>query len=127
MIKHVDEKAAKSDNNQDANMDLSGGSKSRYRHGTMQSSQTTTLQQSPSQINQTFSTSEPFQNSSFDTTNVYKAHPSFKNDIYRNDGLKTEFYNKDLAQTSMIYNRDLAQSENFSSELIRFTQGKYPK
>lgn len=132
MIKHVDEKASKGESNQD----IDCVNKSRFRQGSMQSTQTTdslkmfginesskTVPQQQSQVDQTFST-EQFQNSAFDTSNVYKT--PFKTEIYRNDGPKTEFYNKDMAQASMIYHRDLAQSDNFSSQLIRFTQEKYP-
>lgn len=142
MIKHVDEKASKSENNQDSNMDMSNVNK-RFRHETMQSTQTTenlklfgmsesakNVPQPPqqqSQVEQAFSTEQqPFQNTAFDASNLYKPPISFKTEIYRNDGHKSDFYNKDMAQASMIYHRDLAQSENFSSQLIRFTQEKYP-
>lgn len=110
MIKHVDEKATKTEQN----------------NFSMSSSKSGQQQQSHS-VEQTFNqtNAEQFQNQSFDPPqNSYKSE-TFKTELYRNEVLKTEFYNKELAQASFF--RDLGQPENYSShQLIRFPQDKYP-
>lgn len=126
MIKHVDEKSSKSEQ---SNFDMqTTKSVPQQLSQAQQQQQHQTPQPSPHQsIDHAFNqnNSEPFQNQNFDAPNIYKAD-AFKTEIYRNDVLKTEFYNKELAQASMLYHRDITQPENFSSQLIRFTQEKYP-
>lgn len=128
MIKHVDEKSTKSDQSNNYDMQTT---KSVPQLTQSQSHQPPPPQQSSQPPHQTIehtfnpNNSEPFQNQNFDTPNIYKTEP-FKTEIYRNEVLKTEFYNKELAQASMLYHRDINQPENFSSQLIRFTQEKYP-
>lgn len=132
MIKHVDEKASKSDQ---GNFDLqttknaaqitqsqpqSQQQQSSHQQAQQQSSHQSIAEQSFNQNN-----TGPFQNQNFEVTNIYKTD-AFKSEIYRNEVLKSEFYNKELAQASMLYHRDLTQPENFTSQLIRFTQEKYP-
>lgn len=124
MIKHVDEKSAKSDQN---NFDM------QTTKTVPQLPQSHQPQPQPQQsphpsVDPTFNqnNSEPFQNQNFEAPNIYKTAESFKSEIYRNEVLKTEFYNKELAQASMLYHRDITQPENFSSQLIRFSQEKYP-
>lgn len=126
MIKHVDEKSSKSDQ---SNFNLQTP---KTEHGVLPQTQPQSHQQqaqhSPHQpVEHTFNqnNSDSFQGTHFETQNIYKAEP-FKSGIYRNEVLKSEFYNKELAQASMIYHRDITQPENFSSQLIRFTQEKYP-
>lgn len=125
MIKHVDEKSSKSEQ---SNFDMQTTKSlpqqlSQVQQQQQQQQQHQTPQPSPHQsIDHAFNqnNSEPFQNPNFETPNI------FKTEIYRNEVLKTEFYNKELAQASMLYHRDITQPENFSSQLIRFTQEKYP-
>lgn len=121
MIKHVDEKSSKS--SEQPNFDM---------QTTKNVAQLTQPHQQPQHsphppVDHGFNqnNSEPFQNQNFDAPNIYKT-AEFKSDIYRNEVLKPEFYNKELAQASMLYHRDITQPENFSSQLIRFTQEKYP-
>lgn len=128
MIKHVDEKSAKTDSNS-FDMQTTKSVPHVSQSHQQQQPQQQPPQQSPHQsVDPTFNqnNSEPFQNPNFEAPNIYKTAESFKSEIYRNEVLKTEFYNKELAQASMIYHRDITQPENFSSQLIRFTQEKYP-
>lgn len=129
MIKHVDEKSAKSD---PSNFDMQTAksvvqlsqtqtqSQPQQSHQQAQQSPHPTVEHAFNQNN-----SDSFQNQNFEAANIYKSD-AFKSEIYRNEVLKTEFYNKELAQASMLYHRDLTQPENFTSQLIRFTQEKYP-
>lgn len=126
MIKHVDEKSSKTEPN---NFDMQTTKSVPQQMPQQQQQQHQPPQPSPHQpVDHAFNqnNSEPFQNQNFDTPNIYKTADSFKTEIYRNEVLKTEFYNKELAQASMLYHRDLTQPENFSNQLIRFTQEKYP-
>lgn len=129
MIKHVDEKSSKTDA---GNFDLQATTKSvtqlsqSHSQSQPQSHQSGPQSSHPSDhasFNQ--NNSEPFQSPNFEAANIYKTD-TFKSEIYRNEVLKSEFYNKELAQASMLYHRDLTQPENFTSQLIRFTQEKYP-
>lgn len=124
MIKHVDEKSAKSDQSNNFDMQTT---KSVPQLPQPQSHQPPQPSQPHQTVEHSFNqnNSEPFQNQNFDSPNIYKTE-SFKSEIYRNEALKAEFYNKELAQASMLYHRDINQPENFSSQLIRFTQEKYP-
>lgn len=122
MIKHVDEKSSKSDQ---SNFDMQTTKSvpqlpQSQPHQTAQPSSHQSVDHAFNQNN-----SEPFQNQNFEASNLYKTE-TFKTEIYRNEVLKTEFYNKELAQATMLYHRDLNQPENFSSQLIRFSQEKYP-
>lgn len=122
MIKHVDEKSSKSDPNH-FDMQTTKNVPQQLTQTPQQQQQHQPPQPSPHQsIAHAFNqnNSEPFQNQNFDGPN------HFKTEIYRNEVLKSEFYNKELAQASMLYHRDITQPENFSSQLIRFTQEKYP-
>lgn len=124
MIKHVDEKSTKIEPN---SFDMPT-SKSVTMAPNQPQSHQQQAQNSPHQsVEHAFNqnNTDSFQGSNFDTPNIYKAE-SFKSGIYRNEVLKSEFYNKELAQASMIYHRDITQPDNFSSQLIRFTQEKYP-
>lgn len=125
MIKHVDEKSSKSDQSNNFDMQTTKNVPQLPQPQSHQPSQPS--QATHQTIDHTFNpnNSEPFQNQNFDAPNIYKTEP-FKAEIYRNEVLKTEFYNKELAQASMLYHRDMNQPENFSSQLIRFTQEKYP-
>lgn len=130
MIKHVDEKSSKSDQ---GNFDLQttksvtqlsqSQSQSQPHQSAQQSSHQSVTASDHAPFNQ--NNTEPFQNQNFEAANIYKTD-TFKSEIYRNEVLKSEFYNKELAQASMLYHRDLTQPENFTSQLIRFTQEKYP-
>lgn len=132
MIKHVDEKSSKSDQ---GNFDLQttknvaqlSQSQSQSQSQSHQSAQQSAHQSVTAADHASFNqnNTEPFQSQNFEATNIYKTEP-FKSEIYRNEVLKSEFYNKELAQASMLYHRDLTQPENFTSQLIRFTQEKYP-
>lgn len=131
MIKHVDEKSSKSadQNNFEMQTTKSVALQQAQAQSQSQPQPHQQAQHSPHQpvehgFNQT--NNEPFQSQNFEAPNIYKTTESFKSGIYRNEVLKSEFYNKELAQASMIYHRDLTQPENFSSQLIRFTQEKYP-
>lgn len=128
MIKHVDEKSSKSDQ---GNFDMQttksvtqmSQSQSQSQSQPHQSAHQSVTASDHASFNQ--NNTEPFQSQNFEAANIYKTEP-FKSEIYRNEVLKSEFYNKELAQASMLYHRDLTQPENFTSQLIRFTQEKYP-
>lgn len=125
MIKHVDEKSSKSD---PSNFEMQTTKVVVQQLVPAPSQQQQQAQQSPHPaVDHAFNqnNAESFQNQNFEASNLYKTD-NFKSEIYRNEVLKTEFYNKELAQASMLYHRDITQPENFSSQLIRFTQEKYP-
>lgn len=119
MIKHVDEKASKSDQN---DFDMQN-SKSMPQH---QQSVEQAFSQTNNAEQQSFSQQQFDANHAYKANEAYKVAEAFKSELYRHEALKTEFYGKELAQASMIYHRDHTQPENFSSQLIRFTQEKYP-
>lgn len=116
MIKHMDEKASKSDQN---NFGMASTKSAPQPHP----------QQQHHRVNPSFSqaTNEQYGEQTFDTAQciLTKAEPFKDAELYRNDAMKTGFYQKDLGQAPFF--RDMGEPENYTNhQLIRFPQDKYP-
>lgn len=114
MIKHMDEKASKSDQNN-------------FNLASTKPEQQTQQHQS---VNATFSqaaTNEQFAEQTYDTSQciLAKAETFKAAELYRNDVMKAEFYQKEMTHPTFF--RDIGEPENYSNhQLIRFPQDKYP-